>query len=101
MSSAVLPAPIPPVSVAESLAEVLANVVGVERVPPGAHIFDNLGVDSTVMTRLCARVRKRTDLPSVSIKEMLVGRWKVEEIQAWSLPNLRNNYSDFCFKGST
>jgi hypothetical protein len=98
MSSSVLPAPIAPVSVAQSL----ADVVGVERVPPGAaHFFDNLGVDSMVMTRLCARVRKRTDLPSVSIKEMLVGRWKVEEIRAWSPPYLRNNYSDFWFKGTT
>ena len=34
------------------------------------HFFDDLGADSMVMARFCARVRKRPDLPSVSIKDI-------------------------------
>jgi non-ribosomal peptide synthetase-like protein len=52
------------------LAEVLADVLGVERVPGDAHFFDDLGADSMVMARFCARVRKRTDLPDVSMKDV-------------------------------
>ncbi len=53
-----------------SLAEVLAGVVHVERVPVDAHFFDDLGADSLVMAQFCARVRKRDDLPSVSMKDI-------------------------------
>ena len=70
MSSTVLPAPAAPATVAQSLAEVLAEVVGTERVSPDAHFFDDLGADSMLMARFCARVRKRPDLPSVSIKDV-------------------------------
>src|SRR5207248_9666363 len=35
-----------------------------------SHFFDQLGADSLVMARFCARVRKRGDLPSVSMKEI-------------------------------
>ncbi|GLW05883.1 hypothetical protein Misp01_10130 [Microtetraspora sp. NBRC 13810] len=52
------------------LAEVLAEVVGVERVPVDGNFFDDLGADSLVMAQFCARVRKREDLPSVSMKEI-------------------------------
>ena len=52
------------------LAEVLAEVVGMERASPDAHFFDDLGADSMLMARFCARVRKRDDLPSVSIKDV-------------------------------
>src|SRR5581483_2445964 len=52
------------------LAEVLAEVVGVERVLVDSHFFADLGADSLVMARFCARVRKRADLPSVSIKDV-------------------------------
>ncbi|WP_455355260.1 Pls/PosA family non-ribosomal peptide synthetase [Streptomyces sp. SYSU K217416] len=52
------------------LAEVLAGVVGVERVSVESHFFDDLGADSLVMAQFCARVRKRTDLPSVSMKDI-------------------------------
>ena len=48
----------------------LAEVVGGVRVSRDAHFFDDLGADSMAMARFCARVRKRTDLPSVSIKEV-------------------------------
>jgi non-ribosomal peptide synthetase-like protein len=52
------------------LAEVLADVVHVERVPADSHFFDDLGADSLVMAHFCARVRKREDLPSVSMKDI-------------------------------
>jgi cysteine synthase A len=34
------------------------------------HFFADLGADSMLMTRFCARVRKRGDLPPVSIKDI-------------------------------
>src|SRR6185295_5623465 len=59
-----------PVPTERVLADVLAEVVGVERVPVDSNFFDDLGADSMVMARFCARVRKRPDLPSVSIKDI-------------------------------
>ncbi len=53
-----------------ALAEVLAGVVQVDDVPVGSHFFDDLGADSMVMAQFCARVRKRADLPSVSMKDI-------------------------------
>ena len=53
-----------------SLAGVLAAVMKVDQVAPDAHFFDDLGADSLVMAHFCARVRKRADLPSVSIKDI-------------------------------
>ena len=61
------PAPIP---VESTLAEVLADVLHVEQVSVDSNFFDDLGADSMVMTRFCARVRKRPDLPAVSIKDI-------------------------------
>src|SRR3712207_1510311 len=52
------------------LATVLADVLGVEQVAVDGHFFDDLGADSMVMARFCARVRKRPDLPSVSMKDV-------------------------------
>ena len=52
------------------LAEVLAGVLGLERVPIDSHFFDDLGADSMVLARFCARVRKRPDLPPVSMKDV-------------------------------
>jgi non-ribosomal peptide synthetase-like protein len=52
------------------LAEVLAEVVRVERVSVDSHFFDDLGADSMVMAQFCARVRKRAELPSVSIRDV-------------------------------
>src|SRR2546429_522209 len=51
-------------------AEVLADVLRVDRVSVDSHFFDQLGADSLVMARFCARVRKRGDLPSVSMKDI-------------------------------
>ena len=53
-----------------AFADVLADVVNVERVSVNSNFFDDLGADSMVMARFCARVRKRPDLPSVSIKDI-------------------------------
>ncbi|MBT2388767.1 peptide synthetase [Streptomyces sp. ISL-1] len=52
------------------LAEVLADVVRVERVSVDSHYFDDLGANSLVMAHFCAQVRKRADLPSVSMKDI-------------------------------
>src|SRR5438034_9834206 len=56
---------------AESIfAEVLADVLRVDRVSVDSHFFDELGADSLVMAHFCARVRKRGDLPPVSMKDI-------------------------------
>jgi non-ribosomal peptide synthetase-like protein len=52
------------------LAEVLTDVVGTEHVSVDSHFFDDLGADSMLMARFCARVRKRADLPSVSMQDV-------------------------------
>src|SRR4051812_7552505 len=59
-----------PVPVERVLADVLADVVRVERLSVDSNFFDDLGADSMVMAQFCARVRKRPDLPSVSIKDI-------------------------------
>ncbi len=48
----------------------LAGIVGTDNVPVGAHFFDDLGADSMLMARFCARVRKREDLPPVSMQDV-------------------------------
>jgi len=56
---------------AESIfADVLADVLRVDRVSVDSHFFDELGADSLVMAHFCARVRKRGDLPSVSMRDI-------------------------------
>src|SRR2546425_986635 len=52
------------------LAGVLADVLRVERVSVDSHFFDELGADSLVMAKFCARVRKRGDFPPVSMKDI-------------------------------
>jgi non-ribosomal peptide synthetase-like protein len=52
------------------LAETLADVMHVEHVSADSHFFDDLGADSLVMAHFCARVRKRPDLPSVSMRDI-------------------------------
>src|SRR2546428_12159470 len=51
-------------------AEVLADVLRVDRVSVESHFFGGLGADSLVMAHFCARVRKRGDLPSVSMRDI-------------------------------
>lgn len=50
------------------LRETLADVMGIKQVAVDSNFFDELGADSMVMARFCARLRKQTDLPPVSIK---------------------------------
>ncbi|WP_328727579.1 Pls/PosA family non-ribosomal peptide synthetase [Streptomyces sp. NBC_00259] len=52
------------------MAEVLAGVLGVEEVPVEGDFFTELGADSLVMARFCARIRKRDDLPTVSMTDV-------------------------------
>ncbi|MFG2786396.1 Pls/PosA family non-ribosomal peptide synthetase [Streptomyces sp. NPDC048419] len=52
------------------LAEVLAGVVRKDQIPVDSHFFDDLGANSLTMAHFCARVRKRPDLPSVSMKDV-------------------------------
>src|SRR5947208_4751582 len=51
-------------------AGVLADILHVDRVSVDSHFFDELGADSLVMAHFCARVRKRGDLPSVSMRDI-------------------------------
>src|SRR5436309_13513375 len=53
-----------------TLAEVLADVLRVDHLSADNHFFDELGADSLLMAKFCARVRKRGDLPSVSIQDI-------------------------------
>jgi non-ribosomal peptide synthetase-like protein len=50
--------------------ELLAALLGVERVSAESNFFEDLGADSLMMTRFCARVRKQGDLPPVSMKDI-------------------------------
>ncbi|WJY50940.1 phosphopantetheine-binding protein [Streptomyces chengbuensis] len=54
----------------QRFAEVLADIVGTEHVSVDSHFFDDLGADSMLMARFCARVRKQADLPSVSMPDV-------------------------------
>jgi non-ribosomal peptide synthetase-like protein len=60
----------PTSSTEKTLAEVLAGVMHGDGVSVVSHFFDDLGADSMVMAQFCARVRKQTDLPSVSMKDI-------------------------------
>jgi non-ribosomal peptide synthetase-like protein len=51
-------------------AEVLADVLRIDRVSIDSHFFEELGADSLVMAHFCARVRKRGNLPSVSMRDV-------------------------------
>src|SRR5436190_12503046 len=51
-------------------AEMLADVLRVDRVSVDSHFFDELGADSLVMAHFCARVRKRGNLPAVSMRDI-------------------------------
>ena len=51
-------------------AAVLADVLGVPKVASTSNFFDDLGADSLVMARFCAKVRAKPDLPNVAIKDI-------------------------------
>ena len=60
----------PSTDIEQVFAELLADVMCVDRVSIDSHFFDDLGANSLMMAQFCARVRKRTELPSVSIKDI-------------------------------
>ncbi|MFJ3772262.1 Pls/PosA family non-ribosomal peptide synthetase [Streptomyces sp. NPDC090075] len=51
-------------------AQILADLLGTERVPADGHFFTDLGANSLVMAQFCARIRKTADLPSPSMKDI-------------------------------
>src|SRR5439155_6445472 len=53
-----------------TLAEVLAEVLRVDSLSLESHFFDELGADSLVMAKFCARIRKQGDLPSISMRDI-------------------------------
>src|SRR5690242_17864019 len=60
-----------PATSAEGIfAEMLADVMKIEQAPVDSHFFDDLGADSLVMAKFCARVRKREGLPVMSMKDI-------------------------------
>ncbi|MFG3200521.1 Pls/PosA family non-ribosomal peptide synthetase [Streptomyces sp. NPDC048192] len=52
------------------LAQALAALLGAETVPVDSHFFTDLGANSLVMAQFCARLRKRADLPSPSMRDI-------------------------------
>ena len=59
-----------PTGVETVFAELLAEVLRVDRVAVDSHFFEDLGADSLVMAHFCARVRKRGNLPPVSMRDV-------------------------------
>lgn len=55
---------------ATSLARILAELLAVDEVHAHSHFFDDLGADSMLMARFCARVRKRADLPTLDMRDI-------------------------------
>jgi len=52
------------------LAEIVADLLSLDSVSADSDFFEELGADSMVMARVCARVRKRGNLPSISMKDV-------------------------------
>src|SRR5215469_11467282 len=57
-------------STERTLAEVLADVLCTDDLSADSNFFDELGADSLVMAKFCARMRKRGDLPSISMQDV-------------------------------
>jgi non-ribosomal peptide synthetase-like protein len=58
------------IDVAPALEAILSDLLKLDSVAPDAHFFDDLGADSLLMAHFCARVRKRTELPSISMQDV-------------------------------
>jgi non-ribosomal peptide synthetase-like protein len=52
------------------VADELGQVLGMDQVPVDRHFFDDMGANSLLMARFCASVRKRGDLPPVSMRDV-------------------------------
>src|SRR6266702_5436838 len=59
-----------PTGVEAVFAELLAEVLRIDHLSVESHFFDELGADSLVMAKFCARVRKRGDFPPVSMQDI-------------------------------
>jgi non-ribosomal peptide synthetase-like protein len=53
-----------------TLGNILAGVLGLQTLSVESHFFKVLGADSLLMAKFCARVRRRGDLPPVSMKDI-------------------------------
>ncbi|WP_433288986.1 Pls/PosA family non-ribosomal peptide synthetase [Pseudonocardia sp. CA-142604] len=60
----------PSTATQQALAELMAETVGVDHVSADSNFFDDLGANSLLMAKFCGRVRKRDDLPSISIRDV-------------------------------
>ncbi|WP_433281379.1 Pls/PosA family non-ribosomal peptide synthetase [Pseudonocardia xinjiangensis] len=60
----------PTASIKQKLGDVLAEIMHADRVSADSNFFDDLGADSLLMAQFCARIRKRPDLPAVSMKDV-------------------------------
>jgi non-ribosomal peptide synthetase-like protein len=60
----------PTTSAEGTLAGMLADVMKIEQVAFDSHFFDDLGADSLVMAKFCARVRKADGLPVMSMQDI-------------------------------
>jgi non-ribosomal peptide synthetase-like protein len=58
------------VVIAQEFARILADLLTVDAVGLDEHFFDDLGADSMLMAQFCSRVRKRPELPKVSMKDI-------------------------------
>ena len=52
------------------LSRALAEVLKVDHVSTGDHFFDDLGANSLLMARFCARIRQRPGMSTVSMREV-------------------------------
>ncbi len=66
--------PVSPDVVATGLAQVLAGVLKVEQVGVEQDVFAELGADSMTITRFCAALRRRRELPTVAVKDVYAHR---------------------------
>ncbi|WP_448608005.1 Pls/PosA family non-ribosomal peptide synthetase [Geodermatophilus sp. URMC 60] len=54
----------------EALADVVGAVLGAPGISVTSNLFDDLGADSLLLARICAKIRERDDLPAVATKDV-------------------------------
>ncbi|MGY1761283.1 Pls/PosA family non-ribosomal peptide synthetase [Geodermatophilus sp. SYSU D00779] len=54
----------------EALADAVGSVLGLSEVSVTSNLFDDLGADSLLLARICARIREGGDLPTVSNRDL-------------------------------
>ena len=60
----------PTTAAEEALTEQLGAVLSLDKVSTEAHFFNDLGGDSLLMARFCARIRKETALPPAAMQDI-------------------------------